>query len=294
MWGALWGSFVNVVVHRLPLGLSVVRPASRCPGCHEEIRWYDNVPILAWLWLRARCRDCGEPISARYPLVELLAALLALALFEKLVLGAPADGLLFARLAPFLVYFAFAAALLAVTFIDIDVQMVPLAVTWPGAALGVLFSLILDHLTWWESLAGAVLGAGSLYLVNEAYRRVRGQSGFGGGDLSLLAMIGAFCGVGSLLFVILAASLQGTLAAVAFGLLRRFGVRVGLKSAEGLDDEEEDGEWRPMEDAGDDVAVLRAAVAFVPYLSLAALEWILVGEWIWGWYMGLMSGLLGA
>lgn len=183
------------------------------------------------------------------------------------------------------------------TFIDLDVQMVPLLVTWPGAALGVLLSLIIDRLPWWESLAGAVVGAGFFWLVNEAYVRLRGRDGFGGGDVSLMALIGAFCGLSSLTFVVLAGCLQGLLAAAAFALLRRFGVRVGLKSAEGLQDEPADGPWQPMDDAGDEVPLHQAAVAFGPYLSLAAIEWLLFGEAAWGalgdWYWALLTGLIG-
>ncbi len=293
VWGAVWGSFLNVVIHRLPRQQSLVRPASRCPGCETPIAWYDNVPLLSWLLLRARCRHCRTAISARYPLVELLAALLSLALFEVHVAGGPPEVEVVVRLVPWLVSFTFVAALVAVTFIDLDVQLVPLAITWPGAALGVLLSFLLPEPGVWASLAGAVVGGGSLWLIDAVYRRVRGHPGMGGGDVSLLAMIGAFCGVRSLLFIVLAASLQGTLAAVVLGVLRRFGVRGGLKAPEGLDDPEAEARWEPLQEAGDDVPVHRTALAFVPFLSLAAVEWLLVGErlvrWYWSWLGGLLT-----
>ena len=293
LWGAVWASFGNVVIHRLPRGQSLVSPPSHCPRCNARIRWYDNVPILGWLWLRGRCRDCRNRISVRYPLVELLGGVLSLLLFEHYVAGGPVDVPLLARLAPFLVYFAFSFALLIVTFIDIDLQLVPTVITLPGTALGLLMSLILVRITFLESVAGIVCGAGVLYVINAGYRAVRGRSGFGDGDLALLAMIGAFCGVQSLIFVLLAASLQGTLAAAVFGLVRRiFGVTIGLKSADGIDDEVlEDEEWTPMDAAGEDTSVGQAALAFVPFLSLAAVEWLLVGPQLLDSYFSFVGSM---
>ena len=294
VWGAIWGSFLNVAIYRIPRGVSLVRPGSNCPRCETPIRWYDNVPIIAWFLLRGRCRACGERFSIRYAAVELLAAVLALALFQVLVLTAPPDATVAARLAPWLVYFGFVAALIVVTFIDIDLQLVPTVITWPGAALGLVACILLGRIPWWESAAGLVLGWGVLYVINAGYRLLRGRDGLGAGDMSLLAMTGAFLGVRSLLFVFLAASLQGLLAAVVLGLIRKVsGVSVGLKTADGLDDEPQgaDDAWRPMDAAPDDLPVHQAALAFVPFLSLAAVEWLLVGEPIVRWYFELVTGV---
>lgn len=291
VWGAIWGSFLNVVIHRLPREQSLVRPGSRCGACAKPIRWYDNVPILAWFWLRGRCRDCGAKFSFRYAAVELLTGLLSLALYHVTVIGsigqdAPATWLL----ALYMVRFSFTCALVVVTFIDLELQLVPTVITGPGALLGLLAAVLLGDPSIWDAGAGLLLGGGMLVVINMIYRVFRDRDGFGGGDVSLLAMIGAFLGVRSLLFILLAASFQGTLAAVGFGLTRRlFGVNVGLKSADDLDEPDE-GRWRPMEEAADDTPVHAAAIAFVPYLALAALEWMLVGPPVVRWYWTLILG----
>lgn len=291
LWGAIWGSFLNVVIHRLPRGLSLVRPGSRCGSCEKPVRWYDNVPILAWFWLRGKCRDCGVKFSFRYAAVEGLTGCLALALYHVIVLagletGAPPMWLL----AVFMVRFSFTCALVVVTFIDIELQLVPTLITGPGALLGILAAVLLGEPSVWDSAIGMVLGGGVLVTINALYRVFRDRDGFGGGDVSLLAMIGAFLGFKSLLFILLAASFQGTLAALLFGAARAlFGVNVGLKSADDLEDPEE-GDWRPMDEASNDTPVHAAAIAFVPYLALAAMEWMIVGPAVVRWYWTLVLG----
>ena len=220
VWGALWGSFLNVVIHRLPRGESLVRPASHCPACGHPVRPWDNVPLLSWLVLGGRCRDCRERISPRYPLVELMGAVLSAALYARYVLYGPSQPWL-ANLAPYLIFFAFSAALVAVIFIDLDRQIVPNEITLGGAAVGLLVTFLLPGVAWWESLLGIVLGGGFVVLVNAGYARLRGMQGMGMGDAKLLAMIGAFLGYRSLLFVLLVASLLGLLAVLLLGSLRR-------------------------------------------------------------------------
>ena len=258
---------------------------------------YDNVPILAWFWLRGRCRDCGAAFSFRYAAVELLTGVLSLTLYHLIVtqgLATPAgmegSGAPMWLLAVYMVRFTFCCALVVVTFIDIEVQLVPTVITWPGALLGVLASVLLGEPTFADAAVGMVLGGGMLVVINVVYRMVRGRDGFGGGDVSLLAMIGAVLGAKSLLFVLLAASLQGTLAAVGFGLMRALlGVNVGLKSADDLAPPDA-GDWRPMQEASDDTPLHAAAIAFVPYLALAAMEWMLVGPVIVRGYWTLVLG----
>lgn len=181
LWGAVWGSFLNVVIHRLPRGRSLVRPGSHCGACEAPVRWYDNVPVLAWFWLRGRCRDCRAPFSIRYAGVELLTALISLALYEVVVVaGVHAGEPEMWLLAVYMVRFAFAAALVVVTFIDLELQLVPTVVTVGGAAAGLMAAGLLDAPPWKESVTGALLGGGSLLIINGLYKAVRGHDGFGG------------------------------------------------------------------------------------------------------------------
>lgn len=202
--GAVVGSFLNVVILRLPAeGESIVFPASRCPFCKTAIRWYDNIPILSFLLLRGKCRACGKPISIQYPLVELCMALLSLALYTK-----------FALSFEFFFYFLFLAALLAVIFIDLRHQIIPDVISLPGIAAGFAGSFFTSLLTWQQSGIGILVGGGILYGVAMAYLLFTGREGMGGGDVKLLAMIGAFLGWQSLLFVVFASSLSGSVVGI--------------------------------------------------------------------------------
>ena len=214
-FGAIWGSFLNVVIARLPEGLSVVSPPSRCPRCQKQIAWYDNVPVLSWLWLRAKCRGCGLPISARYPLVEALGGLLAVGLAFRL-------GPTWAALA----YFVFALLLLALSFIDLDHFWLPEHLSLPLLVLGLASplwnrdlgaTLAAYHLVpgpallqaFASSWGGALLGAGILWAVGKLGTAVFKKEAMGLGDVVLLAGIGAWLGVQSLFFVVMFASMQG-------------------------------------------------------------------------------------
>jgi leader peptidase (prepilin peptidase)/N-methyltransferase len=213
--GASVGSFLTVCIHRIPEDLSVVSPASRCPRCRTPIGWYDNVPILSWLWLRGRCRHCAAPIAARYPVVELLGGLLAVAALLRL--GPTPMGL---------VAFAFTAALLLITFIDFDHFFIPDEVSLPGIVVGLAVSLLPGGIGLADAAVGAALGGGLLWLVAWSYERMTGLEGMGLGDVKLLAMIGAFLGWQALPVVLLVASLTGSLAGVAaiFGPRGRAGM----------------------------------------------------------------------
>ncbi len=201
--GLVLGSFLNVVITRLPKGESIVHPPSRCPRCKKPIRPWDNVPVLSFLWLRGRCRHCRKPISWRYPLVELNSGLLLWLLVRRAE-------------SPFLLVpqAAFLLALLAVAWIDFDTKTIPDVVTIPGVGVGLAASLFVP-----PGLAGAVLGAlcggMSLWLVGALYERATGVPGMGGGDVKLAAMMGAFLGVGGVFGAIFLASLAGSV----FGLL---------------------------------------------------------------------------
>jgi len=222
--GAIVGSFANVCIHRLPRGLSVVHPGSRCPSCGTPVAFFDNVPVVSWLLLRGRCRRCGAPISVRYPLVELLVALLFLAagfLYGPTLVAASA-GLL-----------AAACVILAAT--DLEARALPDEVTLGTLALGLVMAAFRDravtasgrdlarsvagsHLV--EAVLGALLGALFLEGVRRAYARLRGQEGMGGGDVKMLAMAGAFTGPAGVFLTLFFASLAGTVVAGGATLLR--------------------------------------------------------------------------
>jgi leader peptidase (prepilin peptidase)/N-methyltransferase len=209
VFGLLWGSFLNVVIHRLPLGESVVSPRSRCPECKKLITWYQNIPVFSWLALRAKCANCGTKISVRYPLVELLTGVLfALAAWWK-----P-----YPVCWPF--QFWFMASLVACTFIDIDHWILPDKITFPGMAVGFAGSFFNPELTWQESGLGILVGGGILYAVAWGYRTFAKKDGLGGGDIKFLAMIGAFLGAKGALATLILSSFGGSILGVCLILLR--------------------------------------------------------------------------
>jgi leader peptidase (prepilin peptidase)/N-methyltransferase len=208
-FGACVGSFLNVCIHRIPADESVVRPRSRCPGCRTPIAWYDNVPVLSWVLLRARCRTCGARIAGRYPLVEAATGGLAIAAGWAFGPGPHA-----------LVVFVFTAALLLVTFIDLDHFFIPDEVSLPGIAIGVAVSLLPDGIGPTDAIVGALLGGGILWLVAWGYERLTGVEGMGLGDVKLLAMIGAFLGWQAVPAVLVIASMTGAFAGVGLVLAR--------------------------------------------------------------------------
>ena len=208
--GAVVGSFLNVVILRLPdATASIVYPASHCPHCQHPLSWYENIPILSYLFLRGRCRHCREKISPQYPAVELAMALFSVALLAKFGLTLPTTG-----------FFVLIAALLVISVIDARLQIIPNVISLPGIVVGFLFAAISGYITWLDSLLGILLGGGILYAVAGLYLFLRKKEGMGGGDIKLLAMLGAFLGWQSLPFIILASSLIGSLiglTAIALG-----------------------------------------------------------------------------
>jgi leader peptidase (prepilin peptidase)/N-methyltransferase len=209
LFGASVGSFLNVCICRLPRQESVVSPPSHCPLCNTRIKWFDNVPILSYLLLGGKCRSCRAPISARYPLVELLNGLLTLALFAK-----------YGPSLNFLALFLFSSSLVVITFIDLDHQIIPDVISLPGILIGFVFSFFLPWHNWLNSLGGILLGGGSLWLVAAGYHLLTGKEGMGGGDIKLLAMMGGFLGWMSIPFIIFAASLAGSLIGVSMMVAR--------------------------------------------------------------------------
>jgi len=243
--GACIGSFLNVCIFRIPANASIVRPPSSCPRCKTQIAFYDNIPILSWLLLMGKCRTCGAPIAVRYPLVELLTGLFAVACIVFF-------GLTWQALAAF----AFIAVLIVVAFIDLDHRIIPDAISLPGVPIFFIAAIAATELTWRSSAIGILAGGGSLFAVAWGYQAITGREGMGGGDIKLLAMIGAFIGWQGILFTLFAASAIGTLV----------GILAMIRSGKGM----------------------KLAIPFGPFLAMGAVLYVFFGDPIVHWYFGLM------
>jgi leader peptidase (prepilin peptidase)/N-methyltransferase len=208
--GAAIGSFLNVCIFRIPAESSIIKPSSQCPSCHHPIRFYDNIPIISFILLRARCRDCGEKISWRYPLIELITALLTLLLFMK-----------FGLTLNFLVFFIFTAVLIVISFIDLDHQIIPDILSLPGIPIFFLAAVFIVKVPWHEALIGLLVGGGVLFLIALIYEFITKREGMGGGDIKLLAMIGGFLGWKSLIFVLLFSSLAGAIVGITAMVIKK-------------------------------------------------------------------------
>lgn len=200
--GACFGSFSNVLIHRLPRNLSVVRPGSACPACSRPVAWHENIPVLSWLVLRGRCRGCAAPISPRYLLVEVAGAACA-------VIGVWRFGFGFAGLSASLLLLL----LLDIALIDWEHMVIPHTLTIAGAVIG-LGGSFLDGREPAGAFLGAAVGAGSILAVSWGYRLVRGVVGMGGGDVMLMGMIGAFLGPWGVMGTLFGGALLGTVFAV--------------------------------------------------------------------------------
>jgi leader peptidase (prepilin peptidase)/N-methyltransferase len=231
IFGALIGSFLNVCIIRLPKEESIITPGSHCPHCAKPINFYDNIPVVSYLLLKGRCRYCKESISIQYPLVEGITALGSLALFMR-----------FGSSLSYLFYFSFVAALIVITGIDLYHQIIPDVISLPGIGVGLLASLVIPQINFLDSLIGALLGGGSLFIVATLYQWLFKREGMGGGDVKLLAMIGAFLGWKAVILTILLSSLIGSITgmimmvskgkdfkyAIPFGPFLSFGAVIAL------------------------------------------------------------------
>jgi leader peptidase (prepilin peptidase)/N-methyltransferase len=232
--GAAIGSFLNVLIYRIPEGQSIIFPSSRCPRCTHSIRFYDNIPIISYLILKGRCRDCHEKISLRYPLVETITALLSMFLFWKFGLSTK-----------YLFSFIFTCALIVITFIDLDHQIIPDVITLPGIPVFFLIAISFMGIPVLEALLGILIGGGCLFAIAFIYELITKREGMGGGDIKLLALLGAFLGWKSLFFILFVSSLLGAV------------VGVSVMIARGKD--------------------MKYAVPFGPFLSIAAVAYLFVG-----------------
>lgn len=239
--GLIAGSFLNVVIHRVPTGGSVVRPRSSCPMCQRVIPWYENIPVVSFLVLGGRCSGCGAPIAVRYIVVEALGG--AFASLTVLRFGVTVDAAL---------VFSFLMALLAVTIIDWKHRIIPDSISLPFLMIGLAWSFMSPAITPVQSVLGAVAGGGGLYAVGVVYRLLRHSEGMGGGDVKLMAMVGAFLGVQLVLPVILIASFFGSIYGVVL-----------------------------MKNGGD----ARSSVAFGSFLAPAAAFCAFFGNHLLSWYL---------
>ena len=247
LWGAIWGSFANVCIHRIPLGQSIVLPASHCPSCKADIAWYDNFPIVSWLLLRGRCRRCQAVIGVRYPLVELVLLLLAAAIYARFVLSE--GGPLAIVLSRFVTYFFFATTLVVLSAIDLQTQLLPDRITYPAIPLFFVLGRIYGHTTLTDTALDLVAGYVVVWVIATAYRYLKGREGLGLGDAKLLSLIGGLLGWHALPWTLFFGSVSGLLLALPVLLFRRRGA---------------------------DGALLHAEVPFGPFLSLAALVYTLL------------------
>ncbi len=242
LFGAIVGSFLNVCIYRLPREESIVFPGSHCPYCKTPIRFYDNIPVISYILLRGKCRYCSHTISPQYPIIEWLTALSSVLLFIKYGISLN-----------YLIYFAFVSALIVITVIDLYHQIIPDVISLPGIGVGLLSSLILSNISFWESLIGIISGGGILFLVAVGYQWLFKREGMGGGDVKLLAMIGAFLGWKSVFLTIILSSFIGSVVGI---------VLIAIKGKN-----------------------LKYAIPFGPFLSLGAVISLFYQNEIIYWYL---------
>jgi leader peptidase (prepilin peptidase)/N-methyltransferase len=246
LFGLAIGSFLNVCIYRMPHDLSIVKPSSFCPKCSSKIKWYHNIPVLSYIILGGKCAYCGENISVTYPLIEILSGLVFLINF-----------LIFGFNIQYLTIVIFESLLLIVIFVDLEHMIIPDEISIGGIVAGFILSFFQNSISWQDSLLGIVIGGGILLLIIKGYYLLTKKEGMGGGDVKLLAMIGAFLGYKSLFFVILCSSFLGTLIGIPIMIIK-----------------------------GKDK---NFAIPFGPFLSIAAILYIYFGEKIISSYLNLIT-----
>ena len=248
-FGLCVGSFLNVCIYRIPYSKSILYPGSMCGSCGVPVRFYDNIPVLSYFILGGKCRNCKAPYSMRYPIVELLTGLMALAVAMK-----------FGFTLESLIYFVFICTLLVVTFIDIDHQIIPDVISLPGIPIFFLAAFALPSATFIDTLVnsglGVLIGGGSLLLVGWLYMIIAKKEGMGGGDIKLLAMMGALIGWKGILFTVFVSSAVGSVVGLAVMMRTRKGMKL--------------------------------AIPFGPFLSIGAITYIFFGQALMRWYFNLM------
>jgi len=295
--GLAFGSFLNVCIYRLPRDLSVVRPRSACPGCERPIAAYDNIPVLSWLFLRGRCRNCKTSISPRYLIVELLTAAIFLATYAH-----------FGASLATLKYCIFGFLLLGLIFTDAETQLLPDKMTLPGLALGLVFSLMVpvndlasqllpglvslpvtSDVSWHllslvDAVLGAMVGAAFIYGAGAIYLRARGVEGMGFGDVKLMAMIGAFLGAKLTIFTLFSASIAGSL----FGVSTVLAVWIKRTRRHMKRNHESAAKARRRAWESAAIALRRHQMPFGVFLGGMAMVALFYGNSFLHWYWGLL------
>jgi len=246
LFGLALGSFMNVCIYRIPLKRSIVSPPSSCPNCGEKVRFYDNIPLISYLVLLGKCRHCRTPLAWHYPVVEALTGLLSMALFIRYGISYQ-----------YFLYLLFTATLLTISFIDLHHKIIPDILSLSGIVAGLAAAFVPGTVSWSDSIIGIIAGGGSLFLVAVIYERITGREGMGGGDIKLLAMIGAWMGWRQLHLIVLISSLTGAIVGVAFLLMAGKGFRV--------------------------------RIPFGPFLSLGAILCFFFGSELLNWYLRLLQ-----
>lgn len=245
LFGLIIGSFLNVCIYRLPQSKSIVFPGSMCTQCGTKIPFYDNIPVISYLILGGKCRFCKTGISPRYPIVELITGLMAAGLFLKFGVSPEMP-----------IYFIFIASLLVVTFIDIDYQIIPDIISIPGILIFFAASFLLSDITYIDSILGILAGGGTLYAIAWGYAAIKKKEGMGGGDIKLLAMIGAAIGWKGVVFTIFVSSTVGSVIGVIVMALTEKNMKL--------------------------------TIPFGPFLSMGAMAYIFFGPALIHWYLNLL------
>lgn len=297
LFGLVFGSFLNVCIYRLPQGLSIVLPGSACPTCNQAIRPYDNIPVLSWVLLRGRCRDCKARISPRYMIVELLTGVLFLACFAQF-------GISLATLK----YCVFGFLLLGLIFTDAETHLLPDKMTLTGVVVGILFSIFVpvndlasrflpllvphraaSNLSWhWlsliDSLLGAAIGSSFIYGAGAIYLRARGVEGMGFGDVKLMAMVGAFLGTKLTIFTLFTGSIAGSI----FGLSTVLSIWIKRTRRRMIRNHESVTQARKRAWVSAGIALRRYQIPFGVFLGSMAMLALFCGDRFFRWYWGLL------
>lgn len=239
------GSFLNVCIYRFQTSKNILKPArSECPVCKKKILFYHNIPVISYVWLKGRCHNCNSPISFRYPFLEITGGFFALCMLIKF--GPTLTGS---------IYYIFIACLLVITFIDIDQQIIPDAITLPGILIFLGASFFIPESSFKDSATGIIAGGGILYTIAFFYNFITKTQGMGGGDIKLLAMIGAILGWKGVIFTIFTSSLLGTFSGIIIMLVQKKNMKL--------------------------------AIPFGPFLSMGAITYLFWGSSLIKWYLNL-------